>query len=286
MSRSVMSLLPSSPGVRVRCWPASSGRRRCAGLVASLLLAWVLPAGWAQERAPAPGEETKGSRMVDGLVLPFREVLLAAPVQKRLAELRVEDGEKIAAGQVLAVLESKLEELEMLRFAKVLEKREFENDAALKLAKDKFISKDEALEKSLELDIARIQHDSAKERFEMLHLRSPIDGVVVERLKEVGESVDENEPVFRLVAVDRVFVQFYLPSEDVFLLEDGEELEVVCPLLPEAERTRRGVVEYIAPVVDASSGLLRVRLLLDNADGRISAGWRVRVVLPESEPAS
>jgi multidrug efflux pump subunit AcrA (membrane-fusion protein) len=36
--------------------------------------------------------------------------------------------------------------------------------------------------------------------------------------------------------------------------------------------TRRGSVEFISPVVDPSSGLREVKVLFDNADGRVHPG--------------
>ncbi|MDG2126113.1 MAG: hypothetical protein P8J87_20600, partial [Verrucomicrobiales bacterium] len=127
---------------------------------------------------------------VEGIVLAFHDVLVSAPAQNKLiVSVLADEGVTVQEGQVLANLESKLEELEVDRLAKILEKREFENTAASTLRKEQFISKDEALERSLELDIARIQLDAAREKLAMLAIKSPIGGVILDRVKDVGESV-------------------------------------------------------------------------------------------------
>ena len=88
---------------------------------------------------------------VEGIVLAYHDVLVSAPAQNKLiVSVLADEGATVQEGQVLANLESKLEELEVSRLAKILEKREFENTAASTLRKEKFISKDEALERSLE----------------------------------------------------------------------------------------------------------------------------------------
>ena len=131
-----------------------------------------LSLGWALLGSAAAVE-------VKGMVLPLHDVLVSAPAQnKRIMEVLVDEGAEVSEGQVLAKLESKLEELEVDRLAKILEKREFENTAASSLVKEKFISKDEALERSLELDIAKIQLEAARERLELLSIRSPIPGII------------------------------------------------------------------------------------------------------------
>lgn len=220
-------------------------------------------------------------RAVEGVAYPFKEVVVGAPAQKVIERIAVKEGDAVREGDLLAALESAVEKLDVMRYAKILEKREFENDAAEKLAEEKFISKDEALERSLELEIARLQHEIAVKRFEILNIKSPITGIVVEQLKEAGESVTETEPMFLLVNVERVFVQFFLPPGEVFLLKEGQQLDLKFEVLPEVKRAFAGVVDFISPVIDRGSRLLRVKVLVENPDGLIRAGMRAKVALPE-----
>ena len=81
---------------------------------------------------------------------------------------------------------------------------------------------DEALKNKIELDLARLQAEQASELFRQRTILAPINGVLVERMREVGETVTATQPMFRLVEIDQVFVQFYLPSDHQRRLKVGD----------------------------------------------------------------
>ena len=51
------------------------------------------------------------------------------------------------------------------------------------------------------------------------------------------------------------------------------------PVMP-SKKTFQGEVYFIDPRIDATSGLLRTRILIQNPDHEIRAGMRGKVVLP------
>ena len=76
---------------------------------------------------------------VEGLVLPFRQVEVAAPVSSRITDMKVKEGEAVKEGQSLALLYGRLEELEAQRAKVLLERREFEAKGARKLYESRVI---------------------------------------------------------------------------------------------------------------------------------------------------
>jgi len=118
---------------------------------------------------------------VPGLILPLHEVRLGTPVEGLVKEVLVDEGDTVEAGQPLVVLVDDLEKLEVQRAEKVLEKTKFDHDAAQKLLKENIGTREEALRKSIEHDLARIQRDAAAVRLKQKTLLAPIQGVVVTR---------------------------------------------------------------------------------------------------------
>jgi len=102
----------------------------------------------------------------------------------------------------------------------------------------------------------------------------------VEKMREVGESVTATEPMFRLVDIDKVFVQFYLPVEDSALIKVGRELQIKCRAADQ-DAMFPGTVEFVDPRVDAASGLIRVKVIVDNPDHAIKPGLRAEIFIPE-----
>jgi len=120
----------------------------------------------------------------------------------------------------------------------------------------------------------------AEEQVELRRIRASIDGIIVERLHEAGEMVQQSEPIFVMLDMKQVYVQFYVDVENLKNVAVDDEVKVVFESLG-LEDARVGKIDYIDPRVDAASGLSRVRLLLQNADGAIKPGVRVTVQLLE-----
>jgi membrane fusion protein, multidrug efflux system len=217
----------------------------------------------------------------DGLVLPFKEVIVSAPVQSSIQSLNYKEGDTVKAGAVLARLYGRIEELDMQRAKAALEKREFDFKGSKNLYADKIISEDEALKNKIELELARLQAEQAAELFNQRTILAPIDGLVVERMREIGESVTATQPMFRLVDIDQVYVQFYLHSEQLVRLHVGDTVQVRCASGSGMDKasTFAGKIDFIDPRVDAASGLLRVKVLVPNPQHLIKPGLRAEVTL-------
>jgi RND family efflux transporter MFP subunit len=217
----------------------------------------------------------------DGLVLPFKEVVVSSPVQSTIDSIAIREGDTVKAGAVLARLYARMEELDMLRTKAALEKREFDFKGSKNLYADKIISEDEALKNKIELELARLQAEQASELFRQRTITAPISGVVVERLREVGETVTATQAMFRLVDLEQVYVQFYLPSDYQRRLKIGDQVKISCLVgnKDDGASTFTGRVDFIDPRVDAASGLLRVKVLLANPGLVIKPGLRAEVLL-------
>lgn len=216
------------------------------------------------------------AKAFEGLVQPRREVVVSSPVESILQHIAVEEGDRVEEGVLLARLYSRRESLEVERSKALLEKREFENKSAQNLFADQLISEDEALERQIELNIAKILLEIAEEELARRQIEAPIRGVVVEKLGEEGEMVRPGDPLFRIVQVETVRVQFFLSVSEARGIEPGDVLPVVFPELGDAP-VRQGEVDFIDPTVDAASGLMRVRVVVENGDFEIKPGMRARI---------
>lgn len=214
------------------------------------------------------------AEVVPGLILPLHEVKLGTPVEGLVSEVLVDEGDTVEAGQPLVRLVDDLEKMDVTRSEKVLEKAKFDHDAAQKLLKENIGTREEALRKSIEHDLARIQRDAAEVRLKQKTLRAPLQGVVVARSKEPGEAVQLHEVLLQIVHIRQVEAQFYLEPAKTRLLKVGEKRRLKVPSLPEPNEIT-GEVVFLDPRLDAESGLYRVKLRVDNADLRLKAGMRV-----------
>jgi len=217
--------------------------------------------------ASAPAQDTQG------LVLPLKQVSVASPVLQEVVEsVLVEEGDVVKEGQVLMQLRSEREVLEVEQAKKLIEARAFTAKGAETLFKEKMGSKEQALEKGVELDLAKIQLAAAEVRLREKTIRAPLAGTVVKKYKEAGESVDRVEKLIDIVNIDQVYVQFYLDPKFMQTVEPDQPVTVRFPVAKNT--TFNGKVSFIDPRIDAGSGLFRVKVLIDNPDHAIKAGMR------------
>lgn len=234
---------------------------KASRLLACLLLPALLPA--------AP--------VAEGVLLPFREVTVSSAVQGILAAVNVREGDTVAEGALLATLIDRVEAAEVDRFAKILEQRVFAAQGTENLFRDQVVSEGEAIEKRIERDIAQLQHQIALEQLDRRKIRSPISGVVVEKKKEAGEAVDMNEAVFHLVDISRVYLQVFIEATDALQLRVGQTVPVSFRAY--SAGTREGTIDFIDPRIDGASGLVRLKVLIENSDRKLIAGMRGSVNL-------
>jgi RND family efflux transporter MFP subunit len=120
-----------------------------------------------------------------------------------------------------------------------------------------------------ELDLVR-----ASETLKRHSIHSPIDGVVVERHLNPGESV-EDRPILKLAQIDPLHVEVVLPVARFGKIRPGQ----AATIRPEAGigGQFRSSVSSVDPVLDAASGTFRARLILPNPENALTSGLRCRI---------
>jgi RND family efflux transporter MFP subunit len=210
---------------------------------------------------------------IQGLVIPFKMVSVASPVLQEVVDsVLVEEGDTVKADQVIVQLRAEKEALQVEQYSKLVEQRQFTAQGAAVLSKEKMMSKEAALEKQTELELAKIQLRQAQVAFKEKTIRSPLNGIVVKKYKEAGESVDRVEKLMDIVSIDQVYVQFYLDPKLMTAVKVDQLVPVRFPVIGEQKFDAK--VSFVDPRIDAGSGLFRVKLIVENPGHIIKPGMR------------
>lgn len=231
---------------------------------------------------PVKAEESVTSK---GLVMPFSSVTVAAPLREVIKEIHVEEGERVHVDQLLVSLEAEEETLNVKRLEAVLKKADFDNKAYQQLLKDEATSEEEALAKETAFNQIDAELGIAKARLNERLIESTLNGVVVKKYKESGDSIAENDPILQILEVDRLLLLFHLEATWLPFIRMGQEMKVHFPERSDKQGTVAKVT-FIDPAVDSRSGLFRVRLLLDNKQGLIRPGQSVETSFSKNSPTS
>ena len=245
--------------------------RRARAIAFLPFAALVLPVLTFAQQAPAFRE---------GVAKPFKVVTMSASLREVITKITVEEGDRITQGDVLVSLEAEKEKLAADRLVQMIEKAQFDFNAAKRLFEANVSSKDDMLAKEVELKRMQAELNIAKAEIAEREMIAPLTGVVTHRFHEPGEAVNEAEPILQVLDADRLLLLFYLEAPMLSVLKMGDEVAVSFPeMTPVVERKAK--VNFIDPEVDARSGMFRVRLLMDNKDGAVRPGMKVRGVFKE-----
>ncbi len=113
-------------------------------------------------------------------------------------------------------------------------------------------------------------------------IRSPVSGVVTKMPKEPGEAVQPLETVAQIAVTDTLYVVIHPHARMLGMFRAGQRIPV--EILEPQPQTVTATVQVANEVVEAASNTFRVRLVVDNTDGRIRAGVKARISIagPES----
>lgn len=257
------------------------------------------------------GQQGSPPTSLDCFVEPAMMIELSSSVDGVVRSISVDKSDRVTRGQVVATLESSVEEanvalararsgmddeinakridrdlsntrkervLELFRTKSVpgFEKDEVEAEAALaELA----VTRARSNKKMAELDLKR-----SIAELNLRAIKSPIDGVVVERYLHPGESV-KDRPLLRLAKIDPMRVEIIAYSELFGFIQKGMEAEIIIDGPQETRHTAK--VSLVDGLVDAASGTFGIRLNLPNPLNSIVGGLKCTAIFQlERDPGT
>jgi len=103
-------------------------------------------------------------------------------------------------------------------------------------------------------------------------LKAPIDGLIVKRDIQVGETTSD-EPLFIISDLSNVWVELDIFSRDLDKVKQGQS--VIVETL-DSKHQRTGTIDWISPLTAHASQSVRARVQLDNKDGVLRPGQFMR----------
>ncbi len=261
-------------------------------------LAGYAPLVLALLAAQSPAAEIP---QLDCVVEPYMVIDLSTQIDSIVDTIHVERGDSVEKDQILVTLDSEVEQAAVesararaaadagVRAGEVsvafAERRE---ERVQSLFEENAVSSDQFDETETETRLARLQLDQAEEAYRLAQLellraeetlrrhtiRSPIDGVVVQRYLSPGESV-RFQPMLRLAQIDPLRIEVIVPVSAFGRIQIGQRAIVQ----PEAPMTGnyQAEVAIVDRVADAASGTFRVALDLPNSDYSLPSGLKCMV---------
>jgi RND family efflux transporter MFP subunit len=218
------------------------------------------------------GLPLRAAPSIIGITEPIEEVTLSAPVAGIITVQVLKEGDFVKAGAVILELDKKMEELEVARRKLICDVKSNDLESTKILFKStKGVSKEELEKKESEFKLAVVERDMAAEQLRRRVVTAPLSGTITEVLVDVGEGCQPLTPLVKVVDTRQcIFVADVEPA-----LGAKIKVDQVVPLeIQNGSGSLRvnGKIIYLAPVVDAASGLLKLKAVFENPQGEIRPG--------------
>ncbi|MDL2207218.1 efflux RND transporter periplasmic adaptor subunit [Desulfovibrio sp. OttesenSCG-928-M16] len=258
---------------------------------------------FSQTRDQPNGNAPGGPLTLYGNV-DIRDVALGFRVSGRILEMRLEEGDRVKAGDVVAVLDKQPFTDDIALYSSQLEvsrvsrrKAEMPFQRRDHLTKIGAISAEERDDAEAVRDEAQAQVLSAEARLQKAvtnlqdtEILAPSDGIILTRVRERGAVVAAGEPVYTLALDSPVWIRTYIDEPGLGRIHPGQKARV----LTDSGNEYEGHIGFISPQAEFTPKTVettqlrtdlvyRLRVIVDNPDKGLRQGMPVTVHLAPAE---
>ncbi|MDX1519131.1 MAG: efflux RND transporter periplasmic adaptor subunit [Gammaproteobacteria bacterium] len=281
--------------------PGGRGCNRFAPIVLAVFLA-----------APCVAEETRlPVTVVDvtlgtvseeipltGTVTPIRITQISAKQAGIVESLNFEEGDTVKKGDVIAQIDNKLAELELARTRALydeararLKEVERQRDEAAELVEKKHISATtyETRVAEVEINAAVVQRlrtevERQREILRRHTVYAPFDGVVTDKLVEIGQWINTDDPLLELTELDPLRIEVPVPQYYFGRIEVGTPVRIVFDALP--DKNINANITATVPLGLANARTFPVKIDIENDSRKLAPGMSARVYLQLDDQAT
>lgn len=212
-----------------------------------------------------------------GSVEAVQGVIVAAVLAGKVTEIAFESGNQVKAGALLVRQDTSSEAAQLRAAEASLGLAEVSLDRAKKLLAEKSIAQSEfdAAEAAYNQAAARV--DEIRSVIEKKTVRAPFSGRLGIRSVNLGQTLREGDPIVSLQSLDTVFVNFFLPQENLPQVRTGQTVRVTTNALGGAGA--EGQITAIHPELDPATRNIRLQATLKNPEERLRPGMFANVTV-------
>ncbi|MGH7530024.1 MAG: efflux RND transporter periplasmic adaptor subunit [Gemmatimonadales bacterium] len=213
---------------------------------------------------------------VVGPVEPIRTIGVNSLMAGTVLALRVQEGDRVRPGQLLAELDARETRAQLERARAVLASATATFERNQQLHATRIITDAEFEQSRAAYEVAKSEAELWSTRAAFSRITAPSAGIVTAKHVEAGSAVSPNQRVFDLADVSELVVRVRLSELDVVHLRPGAAVTVTLDAYPDVRLP--GVIRRVFPSADPESRLVPVEVVLGEApDGvRVRPGYLAR----------
>ncbi len=226
--------------------------------------------------APLERRDVRRVYVTSGTLRALQQAPVVARASGILRKILVEEGDRVAKDQPMALLEDDQARAELDKAEVDLEVARKEFERAERLLRENLVSAEEFEQKKNALAQARTARELARLRFEWTRVTAPFPGVVTARHLDEGATVSQGQAIFELANVSRLLAEIPVPETIAVKLRPGGEALLKPTALGREVPAR---IERVGAAVDPETGTVKITLSAKPVPG-MKPGSFVEVSLP------
>ena len=196
-------------------------------------------------------------------------------------QVMVSEGQKVAKGQLLAVLESGTAQNAYDIAQSTLKQAQDAYDRIETLHKKGSVTDIKFVEVETGLAQAKAMEAISRKNIEDTKLFAPAAGVIAKRSIEEGANVMPGVAAFKLVSIDEVDVKVSIPENEIRNVNVGQQATITVPAAGDTEYT--GKVDKKGIEANALSHTYDIRIRVKNSQSELMPGMVCKVSLSASD---
>jgi len=206
-----------------------------------------------------------------GTLYGNEEVTLASQVEGQIRALRVDLGDQITEGQVLAQIDDDQWMARLREAEATLAKARSDEERGRQLVGRTVISQQEYEGMKTQAAVAQAQRDTLEVTIRHAQVKSPITGAVARRFVSAGEYVRAGSQLFTLVDEDPLKLRGDVPERFAHELQSGQTVHVRIDAFPGTTFT--GALTRISPASNPENRSVAIEAVVDNHERKLKPGF-------------
>ena len=210
-----------------------------------------------------------------GNLIANKHVEIALPLGGVVEQIRFELGDKVRKGAVLAVVDSKMNQLELEKNNIKLEKLKNDLEVYKELYEGKAATREKLTEVQQTYDEAVNQMQQLRQQISDATVTAPISGIMASKLLEEGAYASTGAKIGEIVDLSSTRVEVSLTESEAYEVEEGQEVKITTNVYPGKEF--KGELTFISPQADQAHNYMAEVSLNVPKDVLLRAGTFVYV---------
>lgn len=195
-----------------------------------------------------------------GTVIPFKEAKALATISGNLNSLRYALGTQVTKGQVVAVIDSRAEQLNLQQAERNAAKLRSDLSTYNELLAGKATTREKVDEMRANYNDAITQINLIRKNLSDAVVKAPATGMISSKPVEQGMFVNPGDEIATIIDISKTKVEAFLSESEVYKIRKGQIVEVLTDVFP--NKVFKGTVDYISPQADEVKSY-QIQIILD-----------------------